>query len=64
MELTKETLKVWLDLRPALSPRLLALEAGLNMNYIYQLYNKNNRSLTQDGIEKLLPVLKKYGWFV
>lgn len=62
MELTKETLKVWLDLRPALSPRLLSIEAGLNMNYIYQLYNKNKRSLTQEGSEKLLPVLRKYGW--
>lgn len=62
MELTKETLQQWLDDHKAITPRSLAIEAGLNENYINQLYNKSNKNLTLTAKEKLLPVLEKYGW--
>lgn len=61
MELTKETLREFLDSHPAVSPRALSIEAGLNPMYINQLYN-SGKSLTDKAIEKLLPVLEKYGW--
>lgn len=62
MELTKKTLREFLDERPAISPRALALHAGLNENYINQIYNRSNRGLTADGKEKLLKILPLYGW--
>ncbi|MCW0484083.1 hypothetical protein [Gaoshiqia sediminis] len=62
MELTKETLRQFLDQRPAISPRALALHAGLNENYINQLYNASNRGLTADAREKFLQILPLYGW--
>ena len=62
MELTKETLHQFLDERPAISPRALALQAGLNENYINQMYNKSNRGLTSEGKNKLMNVLPLYGW--
>jgi hypothetical protein len=62
MELTKETLHIWLESHKAISPRLLSLEAGLNESYINQLYNKSNKNLTPAATAKLLPVLQKYGW--
>lgn len=62
MELDKETLQNFLQQRPAISPRGLALHAGLNENYINQMYNKSNRGLTADGKTKLLKILPLYGW--
>lgn len=62
MELTKQTLHSFLQQRPAISPRGLALHAGLNENYINQMYNKSNRGLTDEGKVKLLKVLPLYGW--
>lgn len=62
MELTKETLRQFLDKRPGISPRGLSLHAGLNENYINQLYNKSRRTLTEEGKNKLLKVLPLYGW--
>lgn len=62
MELTKETLRQFLDDRPGISPRGLSLHAGLNENYINQLYNKSNRSLTGEAKVKLMKVLLLYGW--
>lgn len=62
MELSKETLRVFLDTHQALSPRALSEEAGLNSMYINQLYNKSNKNLTPKAAAKLLPVLAKYGW--
>lgn len=62
MELTKKTLQKFLSERPAISPRGLALHAGLNENYINQMYNKSNRKLTEEGCDRLLKVLQLYGW--
>jgi len=62
MELTKESLHEWLVLHPAISQRELAKEAGLHSEAISHLYNSLNRNISQTMKEKLLPVLKKYGW--
>ncbi len=62
MELTKQMLRDFLDQRPAISPRGLALHAGLNENYINQLYNKSNRGLTDSAKEKLEKILPLYGF--
>lgn len=60
-ELTKETLRTWLDAHPATSPRKLSEEAGLTPVYITQLYSKN-KQIGRKAAEKLLPVLIRYGW--
>jgi plasmid maintenance system antidote protein VapI len=62
MELTKETLKNWLQEHSAISQREMAREAGLHTEAIMHLYNAKNRNLTPAMAEKLLPVLQKYGW--
>ena len=62
MELTKETLKHFLQERPAITPRSLAMHAGVHENAINQLYNKSNRSLSTDLKQKLMDVLPLYGW--
>jgi hypothetical protein len=62
MELTKETLHSWLNSHPAISKRVLAEEAGLHPEAIRELYNTKNRNLTGPMVQKLLPVLEKYGW--
>lgn len=62
MKLTKETLRAFLDERPGISPRGLALHAGLNENAINQLYNKRNINFTERMREALLKVLPLYGW--
>jgi len=62
VELTKQSLHDWLDLHPAISKRELAKEAGLHSEAISHLYNSLNRNISQIMKEKLIPVLKKYGW--
>ena len=61
IELTKESLKEFLDTHPAISMRGLAIEANVSENAIRSLYNKMDRSLTSGLKEKLIPVLKNYG---
>lgn len=62
MTLTKQSLRTFLDERPALSERKLALDAGLNECAIYQMYNAKDLPMTKRCKEKLLNVLPKYGW--
>ena len=61
MELTKENLRLFLDRRPAISARALAIHAGLHPHAINELYSKN-REVTGAMAEKLRLVITLYGW--
>jgi len=59
--MTKKDIQQFLEERPSLSKRGFAREAGLTYQLIdYIIAGK--RTLTDDTAEKLLPVMKKYGW--
>lgn len=62
MKLTKQQLKKFLTEHPAITKRSLSLEAGLNENYINQLYNGSKRNLTNKAADKIYNVLVKYGF--
>ena len=61
-QLTKQTLRAFLNERPALTSRGLALHAGLNENAINQLYNKSGKNMTEKMKIALLEVLPLYGF--
>lgn len=56
-----EALKKFLAERPALKPEGIGKEAGLPVGYMKKLLSKE-RSLNATQINRLLPVLKKYGY--
>ena len=62
MDLNKQTLKEFLKKRPAVTARGLSLHAGVNESAINQLYNKSDKTLTQNLKDKLMQVLPLYGW--
>lgn len=62
MKLTKQSLRAFLNERPAITPRGLALHARVNENAINQLYNKKDLPLTNKLRIKLLEVLPIYGY--
>lgn len=61
MQLTKETLRVFLDERPAIESSALCRDAGVHERAIAQLYSLN-RNLTDRLKGKLLKVIHLYGW--
>lgn len=61
--LTKQQLKKFMDDRPLLTPAGLSKEAGLAEATIRKLFSeKDSRKLTKYISDKLLPVMKKYGY--
>ena len=59
--MTRQDLKQFLEERPSISKRGLAREADISYQMIdYIVVGK--RTLTNETIEKLKPVMQKYGW--
>lgn len=61
MEINKIKLIAFLDERPALTNRALAKEAGISEVTIRRI-KSGESEITPRTSEKLLPVLKKYGY--
>lgn len=59
--MTIEQLKKFFGERPSLSVRGVAAEAGLSNSYLSQIF-MGGRPLSQKSIDKLLPIVKKYGY--
>jgi len=59
--LTVQQLQKFFDDRPAISQRAISLEADLSDSLINKIL-KGSRELSQDTVNKLLPVLTKYGF--
>lgn len=59
--MTLEELKHFFEERPALSVRGVNDDAGLSDNYLNKIL-RENRELSQKTLEKLIPVLRKYGY--
>lgn len=57
----KEDIEKFFKDRPALSKSSLCKEAKISKGLLDMII-KGERTLTQDTIDKLLPVLKKYGY--
>lgn len=60
---TQESIKEFLADRPGLTMRSLSLEAGLSESLFGKIL-RGQRGLTPETIEKLAPVLNKYGYRV
>jgi len=59
--MTKQDIEQFFVRRPSLSKRGVAREAGISYQLIdYIIAGK--RTLTDDTIEKLEPVMNRYGW--
>ena len=59
--MTIEQLKQFFEERPSLSVRGVAMEAGLSSSYLSKMF-MGGRPLSKKSIDKLLPVLEKYGY--
>ena len=59
--MTLEELKQFFEERPSLSMRGVASEAGLSDAYLSKIF-LGGRPLTQKSIDKLRPILEKYGY--
>ena len=59
--MTLEALKQFFEERPSLSMRGVASEAGLSDAYLSKIF-LGGRPLTQKSIDKLMPILEKYGY--
>lgn len=55
------SLRKFFEDRPKLSPSAVSEEAGFSAKYLRLILNEE-RSLTENVIEKLRPVLSLYGW--
>jgi len=56
-----EELKQFFEERPSLSMRGVASEAGLSDAYLSKIF-LGGRPLTQKTLNKIIPVLEKYGY--
>jgi len=59
--MTRQDLKQFLEERPSISKRGLAREADISYQLIDYIIAEK-RTLTDQTIEKLKPVMQKYGW--
>jgi len=59
--MTRQDLKQFLEERPSISKRGLAREADISYQMIDYIV-AGKRTLTNETIEKLKPVMQKYGW--
>jgi len=57
----RQDLKQFLEDRPSISKRGLAREADISYQMIDYIV-AGKRTLTNETIEKLKPVMQKYGW--
>ena len=59
--MTIEELKQFFEERPALSVNGINKEAGFSVSYLGKVV-REERVLSQNIVDKLLPILKKYGY--
>jgi len=59
--MTKKDIEQFLESRPSLSKAGFCREAGVSRQLIDYIL-KDDRKLTDETIEKLEPVMQKYGW--
>lgn len=59
--MTIQELKQFFEERPSLSVRGVAIEAGLSDSYLSKIF-LGGRPLSQKSIDKLFPILEKYGY--
>ncbi|EAY24096.1 hypothetical protein [Microscilla marina] len=59
--MTIEELKKFFEERPALSVRGVNDDAGLSDNYLNKIL-RNNQKISKKTIDKLDPILRKYGY--
>ena len=59
--MTRQDLKQFLEERPSISKRGLAREADISYQMIDYIV-AGKRTLTNETIEKIKPVMQKYGW--
>lgn len=59
--MTLKDLRKFMEDRPNLSVHGLEQEAGIGQSTIWKAFSRNTE-LSKDTVEKLLPVLKKYGY--
>ena len=57
----KTDLQNFLESRPALSKSAFAREAGISYQMIDYIIS-GKRNLTKKTSDKLIPIMKKYGW--
>jgi len=57
----KETIEQFLESRSAISKSAFCREAGITPQYLNMIV-RDERSLTDEVVEKLEPTMKKYGW--
>lgn len=61
--MTLDDLINFLDERPAISVKKIEEESGMPQSYLGKI-KRGERSLTKENIDRLIPVLKKYGYKV
>jgi plasmid maintenance system antidote protein VapI len=59
--MTVEDLEKFFKNRPAINKSAFCLEVGISRQYLNMILNRE-RPLTEETINKLTEVLKKYGW--
>lgn len=59
--MNKQDIEQFLEIRPSLSKAGFCREAGVSRQLIDYILN-DERKLTDETIEKLEPVMLKYGW--
>jgi plasmid maintenance system antidote protein VapI len=59
--MTKQDIQQFLESRPSLSKVGFCREAGISRQLIDYILN-DDRNLTDDTIEKIKPVMLRYGW--
>lgn len=59
--LTIEKLQKFFEDRPALKPNAIGVEAGLGTGYLNKVL-KEEKAFSKHVIEKVLPVIEKYGY--
>lgn len=59
--MTKKNIEQFLESRPAISKSAFCREVGITPQYLNAIL-RGDRPVTDDVIENLTPVMKKYGW--
>ena len=60
-KLTIEQLRLFFEERPSLRPSSIGQEAGLGLGYLNKVL-KGEKPFSDHVIEKILPVIDKYGY--
>ena len=59
--MTKQDIEQFLEIRPAISKSALCREAGITPQYLNAIL-RDDRPMTDEVIEKITPVMHKYGF--